>query len=155
MSVLYNKIDELFNQYIDGQLDNTECVETLNLIKQEVLQSIQNDYTSYSKRVAIIKTPYKSSKGGFVIHNSLESAAKFISKESRKDETTILENLTKSGKAYSWNAISINEIQNINKKGGANPYNTIINPLTNTKVDINSKLGKSIIDNYYSTIFNN
>jgi len=49
--------------------------------------------------------------------------------------------LTKSGKAYSWNAIRIRQIQNINKKGGANPYSTIINPLTNTKVDIYSKLG--------------
>ena len=99
MSVLCNKINRLFDQYIDDdQADNAECVDTLNLIKQEVLQSIQVDYTNYSKRVAIIKIPYKTSKGRFVIHNSLESASKFIAKESRQDQTKVLENLTHSGK---------------------------------------------------------
>ena len=44
MSDLCNKIDKLFDQYIVVQLDNTDCAETLNQIKQEVLQSIQNDY---------------------------------------------------------------------------------------------------------------
>ena len=44
---------------------------------------------------------------------------------------------------------------NINKKGFANPYSTIIKPLTNKRIDINSKLGKSIIDIYYNTILNN
>ena len=39
--------------------------------------------------------------------------------------------------------------------GGNNPYLKIVNPLTNRKISINSKLGKKIINNYKNSVLNN